>query len=196
MNSLDIMAVAVMLITLVQAWNKGLVAEIAELALAAAGLLVAFLFHANIEVILLRLGVGNPLAAVLGFVSPFLFFIILGEVGSARIKNALGRKGLGWRDRFWSLPVGLTRGLLINSVLFLALMVFPVNSQLFGSSRTAPLFLAGAKVIIKVAPESFRSMIPGSRGNEIPSPPREKMVPSKPEREEKEDPDENKIHKI
>ena len=57
------------------------------------------LFFENIEMLLLKIGVGNPMAAMLGFTSIFLVFIVLGALGSLKIKKALPRKGLTWRDR-------------------------------------------------------------------------------------------------
>jgi len=45
MNSLDLLALAVMVVALVQALSKGLAAELTELAFAGAGLLAALLFY-------------------------------------------------------------------------------------------------------------------------------------------------------
>jgi len=195
MNSLDILAIAVILVALVQAYTKGTAAELGELAAAVAGLLVALLFYENLEMLLLKVGVGNPMAAMLGFVSLFLVFIILGALGSSRIRKALGPKEMTWRDRLWGSFLGLIRGCLINSVLFLVLLVFPVNPNLISTSATAPIFLSGSAIIKAIAPDSFRLLIPGEEGYELIKPSQEKQPPS----EKKPDdgaPDENTIERI
>ncbi len=196
MNSLDIMALAIIGVTLIQALTKGMAAELAELAFAFAGLLAALLFYETIEMVLLRLGVGNPMAAALSFILIFLLFIVFGALTSAKIKKEMGKRGLGWRDRFWGFPLGLVRGFLINSVLFLVLLVFPVNPHLVRTSATAPLFLAGSAIIIKVAPESFRKMVPGEDGDRLrrPSGTREE-TPGR-DKNKKRAPDENRIEKV
>jgi membrane protein required for colicin V production len=196
MNSLDIMALAIIGVTLIQAFTKGLVAELAELAFAIAGLLFALLFFENIEMLLLKIGVGNPMAAMLGFILIFLVFIVLGAFGSSKIKKELVKNGLTWRDRFWGIPLGLTRGFVINFVLFLALQVFPVNPYLIKTSLTAPFFLSGSRIIKSVAPEGFRLLIPDGNGMEKGSPYRIKPVPSGKDRDDIGAPDENTIEKI
>jgi len=195
MNSLDILALAVIVVALIQAFTKGMAAELAELASAVAGLLAALLFYESLEMLLLRMGVGNPMAAMLGFVSIFLLFIVLGALGSSRVKKALVKKGLTWRDRFWGGFLGLARGFVINSVLFLVLQVFPVNPHLIATSITAPFFLSGSRIIKLVAPDSFRLLIPGEKGYDFPNP---SGIEQSPPEKQKDDgaPDENTIERI
>ena len=71
------MALAIIGVTLIQALTKGMAAELAELAFAVAGLLAALLFYETIEMVLLRLGVGNPMAAAMSFILIFLLFIVI-----------------------------------------------------------------------------------------------------------------------
>ncbi len=194
MNSLDIMALAIIGIALIQTLTKGLAAELAELAFAVAGLLFAFLFFESIEMLLLKFGVGNPLAAMLGFTSIFVVFIVLGALGSLKIKKALLKKGLTWRDRFWGIPVGLARGFVIDSVIFLVLLVFPVNTQLIKTSVTAPFFLSGMRIIKLIAPENFRGLIP--ENVDMPTPSGVKQAPSDEGEGDSGVPDENTIEKI
>lgn len=195
MNSLDILALAIIVVALVQAFTKGIAAELAELACAVAGLLAALLFYESLEMLLLGMGVGNPMAAMLGFVSIFLVFIILGAVGSAKIRKAIGKKGLTWRDRFWGIGLGLVRGMVINSVLFLVLLVFPVNPHLIKTSATAPVFLLGSKIIKAIAPDSFLLLMPGEDGYEIINPSGQEPSPSGKEQDDGA-PDENTIERI
>ena len=195
MNSLDIMALAIVVICGVQALVKGLAAELAELALTIAGLLAALLFYGSIELVLLKLGVGNPLAAMLGFVLIFVAFIILGELGSARIKKHLRKKEIIWRDGFWSVPVGMLRGFVINAVLFLVLITFPGNPRIFGQSFAAPLFLPGSSLILKLAPREFRRLVPDQGEDLLTNPPGNNEDPGN-GREELIVPDENRIEKI
>jgi uncharacterized membrane protein required for colicin V production len=196
MNSLDIMALAIIGIVIVQALTKGLAAELAEIACAIAGLLCALLFFENIEMILLKIGVGNPMAAMLGFTSIFLVFIVLGTFGSLQIKKAIRKKRLTWRDRFWGVPLGLIRGFVINSVIFMVLLVFPVNPPLIKTSFTASFFLSGLKVVKLVAPQNFKNLIPDEKGLNWGRPPGREQEPSDKERDEGGVPDENTIEKI
>jgi len=195
MNSLDIMALAIVVICVVQALAKGLAAELAELALTIAGLLAALLFYGSIELVLLKLGVGNPLAAMLGFVLIFVAFIILGELGSARIKKHLRKKERFWRDGFWSAPVGMLRGFVINAVLFLVLTTFQGNPRIFGQSFAAPFFLPGSSLIFKLAPREFRRLVPDQGEDLLTNPPGNNEDPGN-GGEELIVPDENKIEKI
>ncbi len=101
------------------------------------------------------------MAAMLGFILIFLVFIVLGAFGSSKIKKELVKNGLTWRDRFWGIPLGLTRGFVINFVLFLALQVFPVNPYLIKTSLTAPFFLSGKKKKKVGCSEGFKPLNPG-----------------------------------
>ena len=195
MNSLDILAIAIIGVALVQAFTKGTAAELGELAAAVAGLLAALLFYESLEMLLLKMGVGNPMAAMLGFVSIFLAFIILGALGSARIRKALGKRELSWRDRLWGSFLGLARGFVINSVLFLVLQVFPVNPGLMKTSVTAPFFLTGSGIIKSIAPDSFRLLVPGEEGYELMKPSKSKQ-PAPDGKPDGGVPDENTIERI
>ena len=93
--------------------------------------------------------------------------------------------------------MGLLRGFIINSVLFLLLLVFPVNPYLIGTSSTAPFFLSGAGIIRMIAPRDFKLLIPVDTGGRMRfTVPGGKKSPGKDKDEGKGDPDENRIEKI
>ncbi len=156
LNWLDILALAVLAISVVSAVIKGLVAEIVSLGSVVVGVFLAAFYYPRSSEVLARLGVSAPLDDFLGFVSLLLLAVVAGGVLVRLIDKALKTLRLKWIDRLLGGAFGLVRGFLINVAVFLALAAFPVGSDPLAHSRTAGTFLAGAQLLTRLVPRQLR----------------------------------------
>lgn len=159
MNYLDIAALAIILLSALMALSKGLTAELCWLAGVAVGFLLAVHFYKQAAYLLLQTGLGTVAAGLLGFFLIFVLGIIAGSLAGAWLSKLWKLLRLSWLDRLFGGLFGLLRGLLIVTVIFLALTSFSLpGEQLLSNSRLAPYFLTVGQAIVAAAPEDFEEL--------------------------------------
>lgn len=152
----DIIIIAVMVISAVVAFFRGLIREILTLAGVIGGVIAALLFGDNlIPTMEGWLGVGETeetkqlfglipyefIAVALAYGAVFLGFVILLSVLSHFLSKAASAIGLGPIDRTLGIVFGLARGLLLLSILYMPLYLTfsdEAKKEWFGSSRLIP----------------------------------------------------------
>ena len=154
---LDILALAIVAISFVTALVKGLIRELIALAAAISGLLLAVYYFAAVSPWLERIGIGTILSELLAFVSIFLGCIIAGSLLSSLLNRFISALNMRWIDRLLGGVFGLLRGWLIVAVIFLALTVFPIRSDLVSGTVTGEYFLVVTQKLVELStPESFQ----------------------------------------
>ena len=154
---LDILAVAIVAISFISALVKGLIRELIALAAAISGLLLAVYYFAAVSPLLERIGIGTVLSELLAFVGIFLGCIIAGSLLSSLLNRFISALNLEWFDRLLGGVFGLLRGWLIVAVIFLALTVFPIRSDLVSGTLTGEYFLVVTQKLVELStPESFQ----------------------------------------
>jgi membrane protein required for colicin V production len=139
MNAFDIVVVVVLAYSLIRGLFRGLVKELASIIGVLGGFFAAYsLYHVAAGYLA---GLVSNLAYrnILAFLIIFCGVVILVNVLAIVIKYLLKIVFLGWLDRLGGVAFGAVKGVLIVSVVFLALTAFlPKGTPLIRDSLSAP----------------------------------------------------------
>ena len=155
MNAFDIIVVVILGYSLIRGLFRGLVKELASIIGVLGGFFAAYSFYSAGASYLSRL-VSNPAYRnILAFLIIFSAVVILVNVLAIIIKYLLKIVFLGWLDRLGGFGFGVVKGVLIVSVIFLALTAFlPKGTPLIRDSLTAPyISVISEKLAILVSSE-------------------------------------------
>lgn len=83
-----------------------------------------------------------------GFALIFMIVMIIAAVFIALLRRGLQQAGLDWTDRLAGGALGLVRGWLLASGLYMMLMAFPVQPSLLQNALFAPYLVEGTKVLV------------------------------------------------
>jgi membrane protein required for colicin V production len=156
MNVLDIMAFAIIGISIWGAIAKGLIVEAFSLASVILGFVLASLYYDVLDIFFL--GVASPSrAGFVAFIVIFLGVIIIGTIVGALANKVIKKLHLKWMDRLLGSVFGLIRGWLIVSIVFLSFAAFGVQRGNVAHSRTAPIFLESARLIVFWMPQELKA---------------------------------------
>ncbi len=156
MNLLDIMAFAIIGISIWGAIAKGLIVELFSLASVVLGFVLASLYYDVLDVFFL--GVASPArAGFVAFVTIFVGLIVIGTIAGAILNRVIKKLHLKWMDRLLGAFFGLVRGWLVVSIIFLAFTAFGVQRANMAQSRTAPVFLESARLIVFWVPQELKN---------------------------------------
>ena len=99
----------------------------------------------------------TPYLNILSFMIIFCGILIIISILGIIIKYLLKIAFLGWVDRICGAAFGMIKGVLIVSVIILALTTFmPAKSPLIGNSHLAPHVMFLSEALIKVVPEKMK----------------------------------------
>lgn len=139
MNAFDIVVAVILAYSLIRGLFRGLVKELASIIGVLGGFFAAYSFYGVAAGYLSGL-VSNPAYRnILAFLVIFCVVMILVNVLAIIIKYVLKIVFLGWLDRLGGVTFGAVKGVLIVSVIFLALTAFlPKGTPLIRDSMSAP----------------------------------------------------------
>ncbi|MCU0538276.1 MAG: CvpA family protein [Desulfobacterales bacterium] len=139
MNAFDIVIVVVVGYGLIRGLFRGLVKEVASLLGVIGGFFAAYLYYETVAGWLTGL-VSNPgYRNILAFMILFCGVLIVVNVIAIVIRYLMNLIFLGWLDRLGGVGFGLVKGVLIVSVLFMALTAFlPKGAPILKDSAGAP----------------------------------------------------------
>ena len=159
-NWADWVIVGVLLLSAVVSLLRGLVVEVASLAIAVAGALLAFHFAApaaeqflqGIDVVPLRTGIAA--------LAIYVLTSIIGALALYLLKRLIQGAGLSGTDRLLGLIFGVARGLLIVIALFwVGLLMRLDQSEWWQQSTMMPGVARAADALILFLPANVREMI-------------------------------------
>jgi membrane protein required for colicin V production len=81
----------------------------------------------------------------------------VGALVSFVVRKLIKTAGVAWFDRFLGGVFGLVRGVLVDSILLLALVAFPIKVEAVRQSSLAPYVATGSRVIALAMPESLQA---------------------------------------
>lgn len=154
----DWVIIAILLFSTVLAIAEGFFLEVFSLA----GVVVGFLLASwDYRLVSSHLGFINPpwVADIAGFM--IIFFVIallagtIGRIARWGIKQA----GLRWIDRALGGAFGLLRGVLVITVIVMAMAAFAPQSQWLQESDLAPYFLVVGRAASWLAPAEVRNRV-------------------------------------
>jgi membrane protein required for colicin V production len=156
-NWLDWILAGIVVLSTVAAIVKGFVRELVSLAAVVVGLVVASFGYARAALWFEDLTKSHDVALGLGFLLLFLGIVAVGAVVSLVLRKLIKMAGVQWFDRFLGGVFGLVRGVLVNSILLLALLAFTIKVEAVRQSSLAPYVVTGSRVIALVMPQSLRA---------------------------------------
>jgi membrane protein required for colicin V production len=156
-NWLDWVLSVIVVASVVAAILKGFVRELIALAALVAALVVAALGYPRASLWFDDLTRSHEVALGLGFLTLFVGTLIVGALASALAKRLIKTAGLQWFDRFLGGIFGLVRGLVVDSILLMALLAFNIKPEVVQRSLLAPYVSAGARVIVLLMPANLKA---------------------------------------
>jgi membrane protein required for colicin V production len=154
---LDVLFIAIILISTICALFKGLVREIISLAALILGFVLAVFYYPIPAGKILEFCRTEAIANLFGFLIIFLGCILLGAITSFIVNRFVKAAALKWADRLMGAIFGLVRGWILSSIMVVALIAFPIRDDLMAHSVMAPYLLAGARIIVHITPQGLKN---------------------------------------
>ena len=139
MNPFDILVIVITGYCLVRGLFRGLVKEVSSIIGVLSGFYAAYLYYPLVAKWLSRLISNTSYLHILSFLIIFCCVLIFINVLGIIIKYLLNIAFLGWVDRVFGVVFGITKGILIVSVLLIILTAFlPKGAPIIKDSLLAP----------------------------------------------------------
>ena len=139
MNPFDILIIVILGYSLVRGLFRGLVKEVSSIIGVFGGFYAAYTYYKILAKLFSGLINDVSYLNILSFLIIFCGVLIVVSVLGVIIKYLLNIAFLGWVDRIGGLIFGITKGILIVSVLFISLTAFlPKGSAFIKNSVLAP----------------------------------------------------------
>lgn len=139
MNPFDIVIIVILGYSLVRGLFRGMVKEVSSIIGVFGGFYAAYTYYGHLGKLLSRLIQDVAYLNILSFMIIFCGVLIIVSVLGVIIKYLLNIAFLGWVDRIGGVIFGITKGVLIVSVLFISLTAFlPKGSAFIKNSVLAP----------------------------------------------------------
>ncbi len=157
MSGLDWIIVAAVLLSVLLAATQGFFYELFSLGGVVIGYLLAVWGYTRVAAWYAPLVKSAWVADIAGFLTIFIAVVVLAGILGRLARWFFKEAGLRWFDRLLGGAFGLVRGVLLVSVLLLALTSFAPGSKFIAQSSIAPYVLVVARAAIWVAPGQVRS---------------------------------------
>jgi len=156
-NLLDWIVLIILVVSIVLSTLKGFVRELLGMAtLIAAFILGAWFYRAASEPFK-EVVKSENYALFLGFSIVFLGTLLAGVFIIWVTQKVVKFAKIQWFDRVLGAGFGFIRGWLLGSIVFLILTSFNLQAERVKSSRLAPYYLPGARLIAVAAPQDLKS---------------------------------------
>ena len=164
MNPFDILIIIIIVYCVVRGLFRGLVKEVSSIFGVLGGFYAAYSYYPQVANLLSRLVADTAYRNILSFLIIFCLVLILINVLGIIIKYLLNIAFLGWVDRVFGLVFGMTKGILIISVLLIILTTFlKQGAPIIKDSLLAPHVMLisenMAKVVSKDMKEDFKKYL-------------------------------------
>lgn len=156
-NWLDWTLAAVVAVSALAAFQKGLVRELISLAAVVAGLVVATLGYTRAAAWFGEVTNSRQTAQALGFATLFLVTMLVGALLSHLAGKLIKKAGLQFFDRLLGAIFGLVRGAALDCILLWVLVVFAIKVDAVRGSKLVPYALTGTGVVARTMPDDLRA---------------------------------------
>ncbi len=152
MTWIDLLIIAVIMISVISAFIDGLLVELFSLAGVVLGLLVAAADYARLAPWVVR-WVQNPEAAnLVAFLLLALGVMVTAGIAGRLLRGTLRHVGLGFVDRLLGAIFGFIKGCVLVTLGVMAVAAFFPRADWMKSSRLAPMFLSAAHDGSRITP--------------------------------------------
>lgn len=157
MNPLDVGILCIVGFCLVRGIFRGLIREASSIIGVLAGFYAAYTYYPLLTEVLEQWVTDPEMARMLAFLAIFLgVFAVIALIGSL-IRTLLSVVFLGWVDRLAGGGFGCVKGILIVSVVLVALTSFlPKNHELLQASRLAPQTMVLSESLTALVPKDLK----------------------------------------
>jgi membrane protein required for colicin V production len=139
MNAFDIIVIVIVGYSLIRGVFRGLVKEVSSIVGVLGGFFAAYSLYGTVAGYLSGVIANASYRSILAFLVIFCAVVFLVNLLALVLKYLLKIVFLGWFDRLCGMGFGFLKGVLIVSVLFLALTTFlPKNTPLIKNSISGP----------------------------------------------------------
>jgi len=157
MNPVDIGIAAIIAFCVIRGFFRGFIKEVFSLVGALAGFYIACIYYGDAATYLMRWAPTFPYLNIISFVVIFIAVFILISLLGTGFRYLLNIVFLGWVDRVCGLLFGAIKGVLIGSMLLLALTVFvPQSAWMIKSSKFAPEVTRVSEKMIGIVPPEVK----------------------------------------
>jgi len=169
MSALDWIVVAVLALSVVLAFFRGVVRELIALSAWVLGFIAAVAFTPALAAKLPDLGGGAAVPYVLAFIVIIIAALLLGSLIAWPLAKAIRVAGLGFVDRFLGGAFGLARGvLLVLALVLVAGLTSLPRTDWWHNSALAPALAAGALSLKRWLPAAWAEQLDYSRDGRTP----------------------------
>ncbi len=155
LSILDWVIVVIVLLSVLQAAAEGFFHEFFSLAGVVVGYLLAAWEYPRLAAWLMQYVSSRWIADIAAFLAIFCAVMLLAGIVGRIARWLVKGIGLRWFDRFLGAVFGIIRGIVISTVLVLALAAFSPQAGL-QQSRIAPFMLLTSRALIWAAPAELR----------------------------------------
>lgn len=158
MNPLDIVVVVVIVFCLIRGIFRGLIKEVSSIVGVFGGFYASYTFYGAAADLLSGLIDDEAIRNIVGFLITFgVVFAVISLLG-VLIKYVLRAAALGKIDRICGAGFGITKGILIVSVLLFAFTTFlPKNASIVKDSWLSPHVTVVSTKLAKIVPKDMRN---------------------------------------
>jgi membrane protein required for colicin V production len=155
-SALDWSILLVILLNVVGAIAQGFFYELFSFAGVVIGYLIAAWEYPRVAAFYAHYTNSEWAADIAGFLTVFFVVLVLGSVAGKIARSAIEGVGLRWIDRFLGGLFGFLKGVIVCTVVVMALAAFSPTSPWLQDSRIAPFMLVTGRALIWVAPAELR----------------------------------------
>lgn len=167
MNLLDYVLAVILGYCLVRGVFRGLIKELSSIVGVLGGFYAAYSYYPQLAKQLARWITNPAWLSISSFLTIFILVFVSVSLAGVVIKYLMNIAFLGWTDRICGAIFGSARGLLIITVILLALTTFlPKNSAVIKHSWVAHHMIRYSALMVQVTPEEMKKSF-GSKAKEI-----------------------------
>ncbi len=156
MSSLDWLILLVVVTSILMAAGQGLFVELFSLSGAVVGYLLASWQHARVAAWYAPYVKSDAVADAAAFLTIFVLVMVLAGMLGRFLSGVLKESGLRWIDRLLGAVFGLVRGIVVATVVVMALVAFVPESRVLAGSAFGPYVLMTGRMVARVAPQEVR----------------------------------------
>jgi membrane protein required for colicin V production len=158
LNWFDFILIAVLLITLILGFIKGLIRQVIGILAVVGGLILASLYYSRAAKVFHWLVANELWSNLLGFIIIFIAVLIIGWL-IGLLFSKLMKGPFKFLNHFLGGIFGLLKGILICGVIVFAFLAFPVDKQALKESRLAPYCYKATRAAVILIPQEFRDRL-------------------------------------
>lgn len=157
LNILDWFVLLILIGSIVFSAMKGFVRELLGMAFLILAILLGSWFYSAVATPFKDVVKTENIALFLGFAIVFLGTLLVGAAIIWIARKLIKFAQIQWFDRVLGAAFGFMKGWILGAIVFLALTSFDLQAERVKSSRLAPYFLPGARIIALATPRDLKT---------------------------------------